>query len=217
MRSTRSPSAARRPGVTLALRRRPRLRSALVVSAGLLSGLGVAIAVHQADQARQAWGRSTVVLVATADLAAGDRLDHGNTRRADRPAPLVPADALAALPADRRLASPVLEGEVVRAARLAPAGLSSLAARLPEGTRAMAVPVTPGSAPPLAVGDHVDLVVALAPEAAGSGPPGFVLAADVAVVDLRDAAVTLAVPRDVAPRLAVAFGQGAVTLSLVGG
>ena len=47
--------------------------------------------------------------------------------------------------------------------------------------------------------------------------PGFALAEDVPVVDVTDAAVTIAVRRDVAPRLAVAFGQGAVTLALLGG
>jgi hypothetical protein len=68
----------------------------------------------------------------------------------------------------------------------------------------------------LAVGDRVDVVVALAPEAAGGGPPGFALASDVLVVEVTEVAATVAVPRDVAPRLAVAFGQGAVTLALVG-
>ena len=58
--------------------------------------------------------------------------------------------------------------------------------------------------------------MALAPEAAGDGAPGFALATDVAVVDVTDVAVTVAVPRDVAPRLAVAFGQGAVTLARFG-
>ena len=37
------------------------------------------------------------------------------------------------------------------------------------------------------------------------------------MVDVTEQAVTVAVPRDLAPRLAVAFGQGAVSLALVGG
>jgi hypothetical protein len=74
--------------------------------------------------------------------------------------------------------------------------------------------VEPGTTPPLAVGDRVDVLVALPAEAADGGPPGFALATDVVVVDVTEAAVTVAVPRAAAPRLAVAFGQGAVTLAL---
>jgi Flp pilus assembly protein CpaB len=125
--------------------------------------------------------------------------------------------ALTSVPADARLAEAVYAGEVVHEGRLARAGLSAVAARLPPGTRAMAVPLDPGTTPPLAVGDHADVVVALAPEAAGGGPPGFTLAPRALVVDVTDTAVTLAIPEDAAPRLAVAFGAGAVTLALRSG
>ena len=154
--------------------------------------------------------------MAARDLAAGERLDAGNTRHEDHPAPLVPGGALTALPDAGRVGEPVYEGEVLREERLAPAGRSEVAARLASGTRAVAIPVEPGTTPPLAVGDRVDVLVALPAEAADGGPPGFALATDVVVVDITDAAVTVAVPRAVAPRLAVAFGQGAVTLALVG-
>jgi hypothetical protein len=66
------------------------------------------------------------------------------------------------------------------------------------------------------VGDHVDVLVALAPEAAGGGPPGFVVAPRALVVALDEGAVTVAVDVAVAPRIAVALGQGAVTLALIG-
>lgn len=206
----------RPPAVALTLRRRPRLRTALVVALGGLSGTVAAATVHDADQARAEWGRSTTVLVAARDLVAGERLDGSNTRLEQHPAPLVPRAALAAVPDDGRVREPVYEGEVLRAERLAPRGVSAVAARLPEGTLAVAVPAEPGTTPPLAVGDRVDVLVALPAEAAGGGPPGFELATAVVVVDITEAAVTIAVPRDVAPRLAVAFGQGAVTLALAG-
>lgn len=205
----------RRPGVALTLRRRPRLRAGIVVAIGVLSGTAVATTVQQAEDARAAWGRRTTVLVATADIAAGERLDAGNTVLVAHPAPLVPDGAVTSRAADARAAAALLDGEVVREERLAPNGASAVAARLPPGTRAMAVPVEPGTMPALAIGDRVEVLVALAPEAAGDGPPGFALATDVPVVDVTDMAVTLAVSRDVAPRLAVAFGQGAVTLALV--
>jgi Flp pilus assembly protein CpaB len=206
----------RSPAVALALRRRPRLRSGLVAALGLLCGAAVAATVHQAEQARTAWGRSTPVLVAARDLDAGEALDPGNTRIEHHPAPVVPSEALSALPDGGRVRAPVYEGEVVRAERLAPGGVSAVAARLPDGTRAVAIPVEPGTTPPVEVDDRVDVLVALPAEVAGGGPPGFALATDVMVVDITEAAVTVAVPRDVAPRLAVAFGQGAVTLALAG-
>lgn len=206
----------RRPGLALALRRRPRWRAALVVGAGLLSGAGVTARVQHADHVRDEWGRRVPVVVAARDLVAGELLDPGNTRLERRPAALVPTGALSEVPVGDRLATPVLDGEVLREQRLAPTGLSEVAARLEDGSVAVAVPVELGTTPRLAVGDRVDVLVALAPEAVGGGPPGFVLATRAAVVDVTDAAVTIAVPRDVAPRLAVAFSQGAVSLALVG-
>lgn len=205
-----------RAGVALTLRRRPRLRSGLVVAIALLCGAAVAHIVQHAEDVRAAWGRSATVLVATRDLAAGDRLDHRSTRLVMHPTALVPAGALTSLPQDGRVATPVYEGEIVREQRLAPVGASALAARLPPGARAMAIPVEPGITPPVVVGDRVEVLVALPPEAAEGGPPGFALATDVPVIDVTDAAITIAVDRDAAPRVAVAFSQGAVTLALVG-
>jgi hypothetical protein len=80
----------------------------------------------------------------------------------------------------------------------------------------VAIPSDPSTTPPLVVGDLVEVLVALPPDAAGRGAPGFALATGVPVVDVSDTAVTVAVDRDVAPRLAVAFGQGAVTVAVVG-
>jgi Flp pilus assembly protein CpaB len=201
----------------LALRRRPRARKLLVVTLAALSGVAVTGVVQRAEGAAAAWGDRVPVLVAARDLEPGERLDTGNTRLVVRPAPTVPDGALSELPAEgRRLAQAVFDGEVVRSERLAPAGLSALAARLPPGTRAMAVPVEPGLVPALVVGDRVDVLVALSAEAAGDGLPGFALASDVLVVAVDEAAVTIAIPTDTAPRLAVAFGAGAVTLALAG-
>ena len=202
--------------IALALRRRPRQRRALVVAVAVICGLAVMTVVQRAEQAAAAWGARVPVLVATRDLAAGALLDAGNTRVDKRPGALVPHEAVRALPDDRRLAEAVYAGEVVREERLAPGRPSEVAARVPAGTRAMAIPVEPGQMPQVAIGDRVDLLVALPPEVAGAGPPGFALATDVLVVDVNDAAVTIAVPADTAPRVAVAFGAGAVTLALTG-
>jgi Flp pilus assembly protein CpaB len=207
--------ARRHPSVALALRRHPRWRSIAAVALGLLSGGVVMTAVQGAEDARAGWGRQVTVLVATRDLAAGEPIDGRSVRRVAHPARLVPEGALSRLPQEGRLNGPVFEGEVLLAVRVAPPRTSAVAARLPPGTRAVAVPVEVGTTPPLSVGDRVEVLVAVAPEVAGEGPPGFALATDVPVVDVSDVAVTIAVDGHVAPRLAAAFGLGAVTLALL--
>jgi Flp pilus assembly protein CpaB len=207
----------RPPSPALALRRHPRARRALAAVLAATVGWSVMATVHRAEAERRAWGATEHVLVARADIEAGEALHPGNAHLVLHPAALVPDGAAGELTGAQRAATPIWAGEVVHEARLAAAGLSAVAGRLPPGTRAVAVPVEPSSAPPLEVGDRVDVLVALAPEAAGSGPPGFALATGVPVVDVADAAVTVALSPDAAPRVAVALGQGAVTLALVGG
>lgn len=216
MRPKPPPRSPRRARPLLALRRRPRLWWALAAALAALVGAAVSGIVRDAEAARAAWGDPVTVVVAVRDLQPGDELDEGDVTLVDRPAALVPSGALRALPADATVHSAVFDGEMLLEARLAPAGVRGLAAVLPPGTRGVAVPVEPASAPPLVVGDLVDVLVALAPEAAGSGPPGFTLASGALVIDVDDLAVTVAVDRDVAPRVAVALGQGAVTLALAG-
>jgi Flp pilus assembly protein CpaB len=193
------------------------LRIAAVGALAVVTGLGVTALSRQAEHARDRWGEGVPVLIATRDLAPGDQLSADATRVVERPEPLVPADALAALDDRVRVAAPIYADEVVVPARLVPGSLSSTAARLRTGTRAVAVPLDPATSPPLQEGDRVDVVVALPEAAAGDGPPGFAIASEVDVVDVDDAAATLAIPRDDVPRVAVALGQGAVTLALVGG
>ena len=206
----------RPPSLGLALRRHPRARLALVLVAALVVGWSVLLSSRAADDRQRAWGTSIDVLVATVDIPAGAPIDATNTSLVAHPAALVPDGAHTSLPQDLRAAAPIWAGETVRAERVAPAGLSVVAARLPDGMRAVAIPVEPGTTPPLSVGDRVDVLVALAPEAAGGGPPGFALTTGVLVVEVTDTAVTVAVSPDAAPRVAVALGQGAVTLALVG-
>lgn len=221
MRATRSPwwepisrHASLRPG--LLLRRHPRVWWLVVLAAALAAGWLASSAVTSAEQARAAWGATRRVVVVERARDAGDELRPGDLAVDERPAAMVPASALETLPDRAVLRAAVVAGEVLVAERIAPAGLSDVAARLPTDHRAVAIPTEPGYVPPLAVGDRVDVLVALPSEAAGGGPPGFVLAARVLVVGIDEATVTVAVPRDAAPRVAVALGQGAVTLALVG-
>lgn len=209
----------RRPDVlrpALALRRHPRLWWACVGALALTAGGVVASAVGSAEQARASWAATRTVVVVARDLPAGHRLTGSDLRLEERPVAVVPDGALTELPADGTLAAMAVSGEVLVAARVAPAGLSRLASSLPPGTRAVAVPIEPGLAPPLEVGDAVDLLVTVAAELAGDGPPGFVLARTAPVVAVEDAAVTVAVPPEIAPKVAVALSTGAVTVALTG-
>lgn len=204
-----------RPG--LALRRHPRLWWACVGLVAVTAGAVVASAAGSAEEARASWGATRRVVVLARDLPAGHRLAGSDVRLEERPVAVVPDGALTELPASGTLASLAVSGEVLVEDRLAPAGLSRLAASLPPGTRAVAVPVEPGLAPPLEVGDAVDLLVTVSSEVVGDGPPGFVLAHAAPVVAVDEAAVTVAVPPNVAPKVAVALSTGAVTLALTGG
>jgi hypothetical protein len=68
------------------------------------------------------------------------------------------------------------------------------------------------------VGDAVDVVVVLPGEgvAATSAEPAFPLVAEAVVVAVADEAVTVAVPRADATRLAWAVANGSVVLALAG-
>ncbi|MFZ6005106.1 MAG: Flp pilus assembly protein CpaB [Actinomycetota bacterium] len=214
-RSRRPGTVARfRPG--LALRRDPRLWWAVVLTTALVTGWIVADSIAGAQEARDQWGSTTSVVVASRAVRTGEVIEPGDVSTERWPRALVPDSALTELPPGATATAPIVAGELLVAERLAPQGLSGVAALLPAGTRAVAIPTEPGLAPPLAVGDRVDVLVALPIELAGDGPPGFAVVTGAVVVDTSDAAVTVAVPRDSAPRVAVALGQGAVSLALVG-
>jgi Flp pilus assembly protein CpaB len=206
----------RRLHVGLALRRQPRLWWLLTIATAVAVGWVVSSIVAEAERSRAAWGTSVVVAVATRDIEAGDPITMGDVDLVERPLAVLPDDALDHLPESAVASTAIAAGEVLVTARLAAAGFTGLAATLPEGSRAVAIPVEVGLAPPLAAGDRVDVLVALAPDAAGNGPPGFVVAAGALVVSVDEGAVTVAVQAPVAPRIAVALGHGAVTLALVG-
>ncbi|HET7721777.1 MAG TPA: RcpC/CpaB family pilus assembly protein, partial [Acidimicrobiales bacterium] len=104
-------------------------------------------------------------------------------------------------------------------ARLAPDGLSPVAARIPPGHRAVAVPTAAGGfateAPPVEVGDRVDVLATfdvLEPDA----PPTAPVARDALVIEVADSRISLAVEADDAAPVAFALARGTVTLALVG-
>jgi Flp pilus assembly protein CpaB len=188
----------------------------VVAVAAATTAVLVTSVLSSAQAVRAGWGDTRPVAVVRRAVDAGARLAPGDVEVVDWPDALVPSDALSHLP-DRAIARVALaDGEPLLATRLVRGGAGRVAATLPSGTRAVAVPTAPGTAPPVEVGDRVDVLVAVAPDAAGGGPPGFAVATDALVVAVADDAVTVAVERSEAPRVAAALGMGAVTLALVG-
>jgi Flp pilus assembly protein CpaB len=199
---------------------RSSVRRGLVVGLALATGLTVASFVRAAETARAGWGDGRPVAVAMRPLEPGDQLDAGAVEVRELPAVAVPPEALRESLDGAIVRQPIAAGEPIIADRLAPAGLTGTAALVPPGHRAMAVPLTPVGAPPLAVGDRVDLL-AVAAEAADvpaddDGDPAFLLVEGALVVDVGDDTAAVAVPEADGPRVAFALTQGVVVLALSG-
>lgn len=194
---------------------RPLVRRTLIALVAVATGVTVASLVRSAEGARRAWGASRPVAVATHDLAVGEVLGAGAAEVHDLPVAAVADRALGRAPVGATVRHPVAAGEALVAERLAPLGLTGAAALVPPGSRALAVPLGPAGAPPLAVGDLVD-VLAVSPPEAGGGPAASAVVGAVPVVATGDESASVAVPRDDVPAVAHALAQGAVVLALVG-
>jgi pilus assembly protein CpaB len=197
---------------------RPVVRRAAVAVLAIATALTVLAVVNAAGAARDRWGHSRPVVVATRDLAPGEVVDPSAVETRDLPEGVLTDGALAATPEGAVVRQPILAGEPVAERRLAPNGLTGAAALVPPGERAVAVPLGPAGAPPLVVGDLVDVVAVLpAGLDAGTEPPAFPLVERAAVVDVTDQAISVAVPEADAPRVAWALSNGSVVLALAGG
>lgn len=212
-RSSLRPSARLRPG--LLLRRRPRLGALVTAAVAMAAGLAVASIVASAEAERTSWGTSRSVLILTHDLDPGDTVRPDDVSTEQRPAAAIPPGALRALPSDAVVHHHVFAGEELLEAHLAPAGSSGLATMLDGRARGVAIPVEQGTAPPLEVGQLVD-VVAVLPGGDSGGEVAYVVTAAVQVLAVDEDAVTVAVPRADATRVASALATGMVVLTLVG-
>lgn len=246
---TRSPLTARRrplpAGLLLRLRASPAGYWLLACALAGLAGLVVSGAVDAAAATRRRLGTTVSVYVTTRAVVAGDVLDDGDLRRADVPVAFLPDATVVEEPVGHAPLVGLLPGEVVVEEKLAPYGRKGVAAVLPAGARAVAVPV--GTVrPPLEVGDRVDVLASFtsdhepvdgggaAPEPEdgedpdddddeGSGavegdpPPTFPVAVAALVLDVGDDVVTVAVTPAESPRVAYAVAAGTVALALVGG
>lgn len=184
----------------------------------VVTGAVVTSLTSRAESALRRYGTSRPVAVATRSIAAGAVIAAGDAEVRTWPEGLVPRGALGAVPVGRTATAATFAGEPLVAARVAPGGRSGVAALLPPGTRALAVPLT-GAGPPLATGDSVDLLATFDPVVAAGGDPTVVVASGATVVGTAadGEAVTVAVPAADAPRVAFALTQGTVTVALGGG
>jgi Flp pilus assembly protein CpaB len=185
---------------------------ACALAVALIAAVRVGRLDDDASARRAAWGASSVVVVASRDLAPGDVVAAADVVVDQWPVAVVPVGAVAEPPVGRTVVAPIVAGEAVVARRLAPAGLSGTAALVPDGMRAVAVPAG-GSygleVPPLAVGDRVDVLVTV-------DGPADVVAHDAVVVAVGETATTIAVDASEVPDVAAAVALGTVTLALVG-
>jgi Flp pilus assembly protein CpaB len=173
-------------------------------------------ALNRAEAARAGWGETRSVVVAQRRLDVGVVVRNGDVTIASWPAALVPRGAAAdAGDAVGRTVVEVIEpDEPMLVGRLAPDGLRGVAALVPSGWRALALPVGP-AALPLSVGDRVDLVAAVGgTDPAASQSPSFVLADNALVVAVDERSVTVAVRADDAPRVALGIVTGSVVPAL---
>jgi Flp pilus assembly protein CpaB len=187
---------------------RRRIRTLLLIAGFVV----LAVGALQVEATRAVWGATTDVVVARRDIDAGSALGADDLATRSVPAGLLPEGRIT--DPDEVVGSTsavdLSTGEILLDRRLSEKALSATAAKLPDGHRAVAIPLD-GSPLPLASGDHVDLLTAGAPWDGGG-----VVAGDVLVIERLDDAVVVAVAQAEAPALAMALGAGAVVPALRG-
>ena len=185
-----------------------------VVALACFTAVTVAGQVGRAEAQAARYGRSQPVVTATRAVEVGSVLRADDVALRSMPAAFRPEGALGAAGAavGRTVVVPLFRGAVVVAANLAPDGVEGLAALLPAGARAVAVPSGPESVA-LRRGDRVDVLATFDPPSAGAEPT-FPVAEAALVVDVGPEAVAVAVAPEEARRVAYAVAAGVVTLAL---
>jgi pilus assembly protein CpaB len=221
MRSTRAnrlaPRTVDRLRALLRTRGWPRTMALRRTTAFLLVVLAGALALRPAS-ARDTV--DTAIVVAATDLRPGSALTPGDTDIRLLPAPDVPSGTLTSQHAvlGRVLAGPVRAGEPITDVRLVGPADTALTTGDPSAATVPVQLADPDVADLLRPGSHVD-VVALDPDQQADP----VLAEDATVITVRDTPgaqgqpgrlVLVAVPRQVATRLAAASLRQPVTVTL---
>ncbi|MBN1504299.1 MAG: Flp pilus assembly protein CpaB [Candidatus Eisenbacteria bacterium] len=203
----------------------------LAVVFGLLAAVAIYRYLAQYDKMiREKKIAEQPVVVAIKDLQFGTVLDETNVEAVGWPVQIVPAGASTS-PQDvygRVVKSPVVAGEAVLETKLVPIGMNrGLAILVPEGMRAMTVPVNTwsGVAGFVLPETKVDVVVTIRPELQREQVGKVilqnltVLAVDQKIEDtegkpLKSTAVTLLVTPSEAEKLALSATEGEISLIL---
>jgi Flp pilus assembly protein CpaB len=196
------------------IRHHPLTRIGAVVVVVLLLGPVLERAVVTSVDTRRKWGEQRTVTVARHRIAIGSVVEADAVATESWPVALVPQGAVEQSPVGRTVVGTIEAGEAVLGLRLAPEGLSGIAALLPPGSRALAVPTGP-SVVALRIGDHVDLIAGFdVAGATGDNAPALTVAQNAVVVSVDDKSVTVAVRAADAERVAFALVAGTVVPAL---
>jgi Flp pilus assembly protein CpaB len=187
---------------------------AAVVALAAFTAFTVAGQVDKAGAQAARYGHLRPIVVATRAVETGAVVRPADVVVRSMPAAFVPEGALGSTAAvlGRTVVVPLFRGSAVVGAHLAPDGFQGVAALLPAGARAVAVPTGPASVA-LRRGDRVDVLATFDPPPAGEAPT-FAVAQAAPVVDVGPEAVTVAVAPEEALRVAYAVAAGVVTLTL---
>jgi Flp pilus assembly protein CpaB len=170
--------------------------------------------VAGAVEARRRWGEERTVVVARHRIEMGELVEADAITTESWPAAVVPSGSVSNSPVGRTAVATIEPGEALIDARLAPEGLSGVAALVPPDWRALAIPIGP-TVVTLSVGDHVDLIAGFDVGNANAGQsPAFIVATDALVVAVDEQRVTVAVRDRDAARVAFAIVAGTVVPAL---
>lgn len=191
-----SPVASAAVTVRRILVRRPWIYWSLAVVAALAASASMLGHADSIDAARNSWGETRTVWVATVDHAPGDPL---TVTARDVPTAML-ADSAAIDVAGFTARQQISTGEVVDAVDLVAA--TGPQAMTPAGW--LAVPIIESPPSGASIGDRIHIV-----------SDGFVITTDGLVVGQLDDVTLVAVPADVAPSVPAADDAGSLTLLLV--
>ncbi len=191
------------------LRRLPILWWASVIALAFVIGSLVAGTVSRAEAAAQRYEGVVHVAVAAKTVEPGAIISAGDIRYDDRPRAFLPDSPTVDNPVGRVASSAMVAGEVFVDAKLAPGGLSSVAALLHPAERAVSVPNSKVGLR-LKVNDSVDVIGSFG----STDETALTLAEAARVVDVSEDSVTVAVAKSEAPRVALVASKGHVSLAL---
>jgi Flp pilus assembly protein CpaB len=186
-----------------------------VAALAVLTWSVVAGSLGRAQAQAHRFGSLRTAVIPARFVDRGAVVAPGDVTTKQLPAAFLPDgyESAAGAVAGRTAVSPLYPGQAVVHDQLAPDGLKGVAALLPSGTRAVAVP-TGGATAPLRRGDLVDVLATFNSPNGEAPEPTFPVATGAMVVDVGADAATVAVSPDEAKRVAFAVTQGTVTLAI---